>query len=406
MRIKTFEAPTLQDALEKARQELGEDAVVLNTRYVKPSGLLGIRGTPKVELTAAVQSEEPVLAKTNELASRSNNGVVNSTSSGSEDGLLSSADSCAQQISSETAAGHKAVDCSGLGKASSEIEVIKWELKRLGLIVENLLSARTSAVPHMLMSEHTAHASALVRAGVEAEVAYKHLADLVHLEDSDLLARALASKLECFIRPFDCSRSRVVAMVGPTGSGKTTTLAKLAAKWSIERGKDVALVTVDTYRIGAVDQLRTYARIMGVPLEVAFSPADLAAAIHKHAARDLVLIDTVGRSHRSEEHLRELKTFLDAVESIETHLVVSAALSPEVQYEVVEKFSIFSPTCLIITKLDEVSSYGVLVNLPFRSGLPISCTTSGQNVPNDLSIADARDIAAAVVGRIPAEAVR
>ncbi len=405
MRIKTFEAPTLQDALEKARRELGEDAVVLNTRYVKSTGLLGIRGASKVELTAAVQPEEPGAVEVENCADRTHSTAMVESSYRSLNNPLCDGDNSTQvQMASENTEGR----CTSFSKAEStapDIADIKWELRRLGLIVENLLAARMSVSAGERTPEQV-HTPLLIRAGVEANIAYKQLADLVYFDEFDTLIKALASKLESFVRPFDCADSRVVALVGPTGAGKTTTLAKLAAKCSLEQGKDVALVTVDTYRIGAVDQLRTYARIMGIPLEVAFSPADVAAAVNKHRNRDLILIDTVGRSQRSEEHLRELKAFLDAADGVETHLVVSAALSPDVQYEVVERFSIFSPKCLIITKLDEVSNLGVLVNLPFRSGLPVSCTTSGQNVPNDLSIADANEMAAAVLGRITAEVAR
>lgn len=405
MRIKTFEAPTLQDALDKARRELGEDAVVLNTRYVKSTGLLGIRSTPKVELTAAVQSEGPVSVKADSGPDRTHSIATNESSCRSSDNPLLDGDYSARvQMASENTAGR----CAGSSRDESilpDIADIKWELRRLGLIVENLLAERMSVSPCARPPEQV-QTPLLVRAGVEADIVYKQLADLVHFDDLDKLIRLLASKLESFVRPFDYSNSRVVALVGPTGAGKTTTLAKLAAKFSLEQGKDVALVTVDTYRIGAVDQLRTYARIIGIPLEVAFSPADVAAAVDRHRNRNLVLIDTVGRSQRSEEQLRELKAFLEAADGVETHLVVSAALSPDVQYEVVERFSIFSPKCLIITKLDEVSNLGVLVNLPFRSGLPVSCTTSGQNVPNDLSIPDANKMATAVLGCITAEVAR
>jgi flagellar biosynthesis protein FlhF len=406
MRIKTFEAPTLQDALDKAREELGENAVVLNTRYVKSGRLLGIRGSSKVELTAAVPSRDTVAEAGGSRPSQDDKRVIateerdlarlqEASSTPNSSRIAESLSDSQVEYSSEVRE----------NPAAAEIADIKWELKRLGLIVENLLSARMSTHPQTSPYDSPS-TSALIRAGIEPSVAYGQLAELLHVNDVHTLTTELASKLKDFVRPFNEPHSRVIALVGPTGVGKTTTLAKLAAKHSIEYGEDVALVTIDTYRIGAVDQLQTYARIMGLPLEVVMSPADLKAAISKHKHRDLVLIDTVGRSHRSEEHLREMKTFFDTAEGIETHLVISATIAADVQREVVDRFAIFSPARLIITKLDEASSSGILVNLPLQSGLPISCFTAGQNVPNDLRIASAKEIAAIVVEHAFMEVVK
>jgi flagellar biosynthesis protein FlhF len=237
----------------------------------------------------------------------------------------------------------------------------------------------------------------LVRCGVDEDLARGLLADLLCVEDPIQLAAMLAVKIQGFAMPTVLDTRQVIAVVGPTGVGKTTTLAKLAAKFSLEQGKKVALVTADTYRIGAVEQLRTYARIMGVPLEIAISPEEVAAGVEKHQDKDVVLIDTVGRSQRSDEHLQELKAFVDAASPTETHLVIAASLAPEIQREAVEKFKMLSPTRLIITKLDESPNRGCVVNLPLSTGLGISCMTAGQNVPQDIDFADAGKMARTVL---------
>jgi len=274
-------------------------------------------------------------------------------------------------------------------EADPEVQQLRSELKQLTSVVQGLLGGRGfhSGVDKPL----------IVRMGVDEELARGVLSDLISIEDPATLTAALAGKTQAFATPPVLEGRSVIALVGPTGVGKTTTLAKLAAKFALEQGKKVALVTADTYRIGAVEQLRTYARIMGMPLEIALSPEEVGAGVEKHADKDVVLIDTVGRSQRNQDHLTELKSFLDAAGVHETHLVVAASLSSEIQREVVESFKLFSPSRLVITKLDESPDRGCLVNLPLRTGLGISCVTDGQNVPQDIDFADAGSIARLVM---------
>ncbi|MCX8052930.1 MAG: flagellar biosynthesis protein FlhF [Armatimonadetes bacterium] len=365
MRIKTFEADTLQDALGLAREELGEDAVVLNTRQVKSPKMLGLRRSSRFEVTAAVDE-----------------GIENTK----------------PNVGTSEPAPSLSNPQNSIPNAQSEIAEIKWELQRLSLIVENLLTRRGSEpVKCTEAAGAGAYDNTLSSLGIDEDVQHGTLSDLRGTGDPAMLTAALASKLEPFARPPSLDRPRVIALIGPTGVGKTTTLAKLAARYSIEQGKTVALITIDTFRIGAVEQLRTYARIMGLPLEVALSPEDVKAAVVKHRDKDVVLIDTVGRSQRSEEHLRDLKTFLDAAEGVEAHLLVSATLARETQFEVIERFALFSPVRLVVTKLDEAPNCGALVNLPLKTGLPISCVTAGQNVPQDLEFADASFLARMIV---------
>jgi flagellar biosynthesis protein FlhF len=145
-----------------------------------------------------------------------------------------------------------------------------------------------------------------------------------------------------------------------------------------------------------VEQLRTYARIMGLPLEIALSPDEVSAGVEKHSDKDIVLIDTVGRSQRSDEHLAELAAFIMAGAPTQTYLCVAASQSRAVQAEVIEKFAVLSPNKIAVTKIDESLDRGSLVNLPFRSGLPLVCSTMGQNVPHDIEFADAGTIAGLV----------
>lgn len=208
------------------------------------------------------------------------------------------------------------------------------------------------------------------------------------VEDLDVIINNIAQRINVS-GPIDCSRSQArVALVGPTGVGKTTTAAKLAAHYSHFHNKKVALLTLDTYRIAAVEQLAVYARILNVPFEIALCPEDVDALIAKHADKDLILIDTVGRSQRNREHVDELGKFVRAANPTEVHLVVSASASPAAQKESVNSFGSLRADRLILTKLDECPQAGCILGLAAESLLPFSYITYGQEVPDDITAAE------------------
>lgn len=184
------------------------------------------------------------------------------------------------------------------------------------------------------------------------------------------------------------SSPTVIALVGPTGVGKTTTIAKLAATYKLRKGRSVGLVTADTYRIAAVEQLRTYATIIGLPFKVAMTPADVASSITALAECDVILLDTAGRSQMDSKRLAELAELLSAAKPDETHLVLSVAAADSVIAKAAERFSQLSPSRVILTKLDEAVLPGSIVNTARKVGLPISFVTVGQEVPDHLEVAD------------------
>ncbi|MBA3482797.1 MAG: flagellar biosynthesis protein FlhF [Pirellulales bacterium] len=186
---------------------------------------------------------------------------------------------------------------------------------------------------------------------------------------------------------------RVVALIGPTGVGKTTTIAKLAANYRLKENRRVGLITVDTYRIAAVEQLRTYAEIIDLPMEVVSTPREMREAVQKMRDFDLVLMDTAGRSPRDEVRIRELRAMLTEAEPDEVHLVLSAAASARSLTAAAEKFGAVGVTALVITKLDEATGLGNLLTLSRTARLPFSYLTDGQNVPDDIAVADPRPLA-------------
>ena len=182
---------------------------------------------------------------------------------------------------------------------------------------------------------------------------------------------------------------RIAALIGPTGVGKTTTLAKIAAKFVLEKGARTALITADTYRISAVEQLKTYSDIIGLPLEIVYSPEELRKAIRRHTDKDLILIDTAGRSQHNDFQIKELKDLLRVNRRIEKHLVISATTKSRDAADIMEKFSVCEPTRLIFTKADETRSLGIIMNMLCGNDIALSYLANGQNVPDDIMPADA-----------------
>jgi len=200
----------------------------------------------------------------------------------------------------------------------------------------------------------------------------------------DLITRRVPTSGPISLTP---GQAKVVALIGPTGVGKTTTIAKLAANFALMQGKRVALITVDTYRIAAVEQLKTYSQIIGLPVSVAYSHAEIPKIMQQYEDYDLILIDTAGRSPQHTMQVGELKSLLDTVRC-ETHLVLSAQTKEQDMVDAIRRFSVVGVDRLIVSKLDETSSYGTLLNVVDQTGLPLSYITTGQKVPEDLETAE------------------
>ena len=213
------------------------------------------------------------------------------------------------------------------------------------------------------------------------------LTKLVPVDDSEAIQGSRAD-----------GRPRTIALIGPTGVGKTTTIAKLAANFKLREKKSVGLITIDTYRIAAVDQLRTYANIIGVPLHVISSPQEMREAHAKLAHCDVVLIDTAGRSQRDDPRLEQLRQFVDAASPHEVHLVLSSTCTQTALLDAVDRFSQIRVDRIIFTKLDEAVTFGVILNVARKVNKRLSYLTTGQEVPHQIEVSRPRRLAALVLG--------
>jgi flagellar biosynthesis protein FlhF len=199
-------------------------------------------------------------------------------------------------------------------------------------------------------------------------------------------------------RPATGVGCRSICLIGPTGVGKTTTIAKLAAAFKLRQRQKVGLITIDTYRIAAVDQLRTYANIIGVPLKVVLTPAELAAAMREMSDCDTILIDTAGRSHMDQMKLNELSQFINVAKPTEVHLVLSSTTTQESMEAAIEQFSKIRVDQIIFTKLDEAVSFGVLLNVARTASRALSYLTTGQDVPDNIEVGQPRRLAKLILG--------
>jgi flagellar biosynthetic protein FlhF len=209
----------------------------------------------------------------------------------------------------------------------------------------------------------------------------------------EYLADALVSQVRT-ATPFAPGRKQHIHMlVGPTGVGKTTTVAKLAAQQVFEQGRKVALLTVDTFRIGAIEQLRTYAKILDVPLEICMNEVDLVECARRHADKDTIFIDTAGASQKDARMMGELAKYYETGVPMDVHLIVGATTSDADLADVADRYSVFPLTSLIVSKLDEANNFGSVYNLMRQTNLPCSYFTVGQNVPDDIEIATPERVA-------------
>jgi len=394
MEVKAFRARSMQEALQLVRRTLGPDATLLQAREVR-NGLLGwLPGVRQIEVLASADVQAPCRLP----ASAAQGGDW-------EDPSPDAAEPGAER--NETRLALTSWDCEY--RARFRAAVLADQAEPQSLVEE--LSRRSPRVPLRHWSEAAVCVyTDLLDAEVPEDLARELIervcqgGQLGEIDDSLMLRARLARLLESEIQVsgplvVQSGKTRVVALVGPTGVGKTTTLAKLAADYRLRQQRRVGLVTVDTYRIAAVEQLRTYADIIDLPMEVVSSPREMREAVRRMASLDLILMDTAGRSPRDEIKIQELRSFLSEAEADEVLLVLSSVAGERTLTHTAERFASVGTTGMILTKLDEATSLGNMLPLTRTSRLPIRYVTNGQSVPDDIETANAARLARLILGQ-------
>ena len=310
---------------------------------------------------------------------------------------LVSAESDAEQLTSE-----KEVETAS--EDTTDLDVKEQEI----LDLQNQLEEMKSMLVEMSRNKDEAGGIPNLQRAMEAQGISQHvLEDMISkLNGTEILAPQNSIKalkaLEKYVRKairiangitLYSDKPKIVALIGPTGVGKTTTLAKIAAKFVLEEGAKVALITADTYRISAVEQLKTYSDILGLPLEIVYNPQALQEAIEKHRDKQLILLDTAGRSQYNAYQMKELSELLNIDADIEKHLVMSATTKTSDGLELLDNFSLCKPDRVIFTKVDETKTHGIILNILHRRKAALSYLTNGQSVPDDIEPASIEKLA-------------
>ena len=446
MLVKKFEAENMAAALKQVKETLGSDALILSTRTLGKKGL-GVLGKQIVEVTAAIESP----AMNNNLRKAAPNTKSEPATSGRIPAAYSQRIETLEdeRMALSTRATHKIEVVNNpledeVRQLRTQLEAqninqLQTEIKQLKELMQQLTQAQqyskvetpSSPIPEQLQ----VHTEAFIRKQAPAVAQLKistepSREDLLNLLVERGIDREAAATIAGFAvsqmnerqcqEPDQCQEfltatiaglvqttgplwtpgepQKRISLIGATGVGKTTTIAKLAAAAITQSGARVALVTIDTYRIAAVEQLKVYGEIMGLPVEVVLSPEQLQEAFRRHQDKDLILIDTAGRSPRDRVRIDELNEFLGRGAEVENCLVLAAPTEERLQWKTLESFSKLPISRLIFTKLDEVDRTGFLINVPTRSNLPLAYLTNGQQVPEDLLLAKPKTVAELVIG--------
>ena len=412
MTINKFQGKTQEEAIEKAKEELGEHAVIMNIREIKPKGLFRAFKDSTFEVTAAVEEKEQ-FAGVMQNASQETKKLHDMINLAADEKITIPRPEYSQADRLEAVAMQKPQ----LSAQETEEKKLEERLDDLSDRLAKTLGDRLPKEPEPV-KEPTSEELNFVR------ILYS---TLLKNEVCEQYVNQILGEIEKFIRPghsvdtilsnvyqklilrfgqpksleLEKGKPHVLFFIGPTGVGKTTTIAKIASKYKVDYEKKVAFITADTYRIAATEQLQVYANILDAPMSIVYSKDELNAEVEKYCEDDLIFVDTAGFSHRNEEQKGDIKTLIGGLSedyTKEVFLVLSATTKYRDLLEIVDTYRTISDFKLIFTKLDETTTYGNMLNIKLYSGADLSYTTNGQNVPDDIELFDSQKIVKKLLG--------
>ncbi|MBQ2472872.1 MAG: flagellar biosynthesis protein FlhF [Lachnospira sp.] len=463
MIVKKFQASTENEAMKKAKEELGANAVVLNIKFLKARGLFRIFKKDQVEITAALEEKEFIKnvntrkpemktvdpKKSNDNASldlRADEDIDLNDPKRIEERL-----DALQKLMKESSANNQKLrqdnrfdsknrkseiyrnpdiiyedeeeevkkntklEAKTEAKTEAKLEA-KTETKTENKIEAKTLEAKLTKTSPKENSSNDTFLKLIHKKLVDSEVDEKYVDEILGeialsmQKDSDIDSILSAVYQKIILKLGEASpvklnsKPKLAFFIGPTGVGKTTTIAKIASKFKLEKYAKVAFITSDTYRIAAVEQLNTYASIIDCPVDVVYGPEELRESLESFKNYDLVLVDTAGRSHKSEEQMEELKCLLEVATDykedydLDIYLTLSVTTKYKDLVNIAKKYDDIKGWKIIFTKLDETCSLGNIINVKMLTNAPLSYTTSGQNVPNDIELINEQFIAKQLLG--------
>ncbi len=397
MKMKKYEALTEQQAIEMVKNELGMDAIILNIKKIQPKGLFAFFRKPRVEVTAAYE-DKPVVSK--EIFENKEN--KNEGSSFNKRMIEKSA-----QDTKKIAKQQQTID--ELEKKLNDTEgLLEQVMQKLSVSSHNFDSPRKydNAMLQFFYEKLTSQ-------GVSSKISEVLLKDIENIEDLDnldinLIVKVVYNRIINILGEPKILKvekrgrqayAKNVVFIGPTGVGKTTTIAKISSQFIFNDKLNVGFITADTYRIAAVEQLKTYADILDSEVGVVYNSEDVIEKINEFkVVNDVIFIDTAGRSHKNDENLKELKSFLEVIPDAEIYLVLSITTKYEDLLSIINAYSKITDFKIIFTKLDETSCLGSVLNICYETGREISYATNGQNVPDDIDVIKPEEIARDLLG--------
>ena len=387
MLIKKFQAASEQEALQLAKQELGKDVIITHIKSVKPKGIYKLFKKPLVEITAAVDEEKNYEKKNfQQIAEEIKKNPYEFRTNRQEEEHSSAIEQKLDSLQSMLEKQMKEQASTSVEKEEPEEEEQTAAMACVQMIYNQMVNNEVEEVyANKVISE--------IEQSLKPDSSVDNILSSIYQKLVLKLGEAKGIELEE-------GKTKYVFFIGPTGVGKTTTIAKLASSLKLKRKAKVALFTADTYRIAAVDQLRSYATILNLPLRVIYSDTEMKEAMEEFKEYDIVLVDTAGRSHKNREQRDDIERLLLSVpeEKREVYLVLSATTKYKDLVKITEIYSDIVKYRLIFTKLDETTNFGNILNCRLYSGNSLSYVTNGQNVPNDIEVVDTQKLVKQLLG--------
>ena len=354
MKIKRYLVSNMHEGYERIKEDLGPEAIIISSKKIRAEGIKGLLGAKMIEVTAALENKKQEHPQEVQRVFQGSRGLE-------------------QELADVKAMVKKLLVS---GSTDFTPDVSRWKAVLEGLEINSVL------IDELLFE---------VTQSMEGQS-----------ENDGMVHQIITARLTKIFEGIENQsiQNNIYAFVGPTGVGKTTTLAKLAAQYSFKYRKNVGIVTIDTYRIGAVDQLKTYGSIMGLDVEVVMTPDQLQQAVKKQRGKDVILIDTAGRSPADSMKLFEVKSFLNAVKPLEIMLVLSCATKNADLEHIAAEYSVLDYTRLVFTKVDETKRLGSIVNVAHKMQVPVAYIANGQNVPDDIQVAEPHRLAKLILGEV------
>lgn len=401
MKINKFKGESEKSVMTKVKEELGSEALILSVKNIRPKGFLRLFRKPYVEITAALDenknyanrelpkielNRETILQNQDKLSTVGRDRINQESEVDEFKNFLEKYSKKQGVVNKEDREEKLEVKEEVLTETlpEEEVDFSAEDEPTIKIIYEQLLEAEVVENYANTLLKGVYDQSSKGKMQLEQIIAIVYKRILNQLSDI------------CTI-PIENTK-KVAVFVGPTGVGKTTTIAKLASLHALNYNKKIAFITADTYRIAAVEQLRTYANILNIPIKVVYTREELQDAIHLFREKDLILIDTAGRSHRNSQHHQELKDLLDSIEEKEVFLTLSSTMKYKDALKVIHNYRDLSDFNIVFTKLDETETYGNILNIRMATGAKLSYLTFGQNVPDDICEMDAHRVARNILG--------